>query len=248
MTPDGLPYVGPLTLLGDRVLVATGFAKWGMTNATVAAQILRDRLMSHENPLAATFDSNRFDPLAAGPSLLKENADVALHLVETASRRRARLRAWHPARVRSSRPARKRRAAFRDGQGELHLLSAACTHLGCEVRFNEAERLVGLPVSRLAVRRRRRPRARGSGGDRARARRRGPSMTVDDSVGQAAGADEHTTLEAASEERPVFGYAVLVATFGAVFGSALAGAARGNASPTASPAGTSSSPVSPPTS
>ena len=56
-------------------------------------------------------------------------------------------------------------------------------------------------------------------------------MAVDHSAGQAASADEHAKPEPASEERPVFGYAVLVATFGAVFGSALAGAARGNGLP-----------------
>ena len=140
MTPDGLPYVGPLTLLGDRVLVATGFAKWGMTNATAAAQILRDRLTSRENPLAATFDSNRFDPLAAGPSLLKENADVALHLVGDRFERAHSVESLAPGEGAIVKTGGKRRAAFRDGQGEVHLLSAACTHLGCEVRFNEAER------------------------------------------------------------------------------------------------------------
>ena len=34
---DGLPFVGPLTPFDDRVLMATGFAKWGMTGGTAAA-------------------------------------------------------------------------------------------------------------------------------------------------------------------------------------------------------------------
>ena len=34
----------------------------------------------------------------------------------------------------------QRVAGFRDERGALHVFGAACTHLGCEVRFNEAER------------------------------------------------------------------------------------------------------------
>jgi Rieske Fe-S protein len=30
-------------------------------------------------------------------------------------------------------------AVYRDGDGDLHAVSATCTHLGCEVRFNGAE-------------------------------------------------------------------------------------------------------------
>ena len=38
-TPDGIPYVGPVGG-SDRLLVATGFNKWGMTNASAAALAL----------------------------------------------------------------------------------------------------------------------------------------------------------------------------------------------------------------
>ena len=43
-TVDGLPFVGPLTPFEDRVLMATGFAKWGLTGGTAAALILADRV------------------------------------------------------------------------------------------------------------------------------------------------------------------------------------------------------------
>ena len=32
-----------------------------------------------------------------------------------------------------------RRAVYRDGGGNLHTVSATCTHLGCIVAFNDAE-------------------------------------------------------------------------------------------------------------
>ena len=36
MTADGVPYVGALTPVSKRVLYATGFAKWGLTNGAAA--------------------------------------------------------------------------------------------------------------------------------------------------------------------------------------------------------------------
>lgn len=39
-------------------------------------------------------------------------------------------------------------AAYRDGDG-LRCVSATCTHLGCEVRFQHRRALVGLPLPRL---------------------------------------------------------------------------------------------------
>src|SRR3954447_22417112 len=41
-TIDTVPYVGKLSPLGDQLLMATGFAKWGMTGGTAAAMILAD--------------------------------------------------------------------------------------------------------------------------------------------------------------------------------------------------------------
>jgi len=58
-TVDGVPYVGGLTPLADRVFMATGFAKWGMTGGTAAALLLTDLLLGRDNPAARLFDPNR---------------------------------------------------------------------------------------------------------------------------------------------------------------------------------------------
>ena len=56
------------------VLMATGFAKWGMTGGTAAAMMLADRLLGRENPWAGLFDPNRLKPRAVGAAFVKENA------------------------------------------------------------------------------------------------------------------------------------------------------------------------------
>lgn len=57
---DHVPFVGRLSPTARGRWVATGFGKWGMTNAYVAAEILRDAI-DEKAPAewAATFDSTR---------------------------------------------------------------------------------------------------------------------------------------------------------------------------------------------
>ncbi len=48
--PDGVPYVGPLPRGRGRVLVATGFDKWGMTNGVAAALSLSAEILGGGPP------------------------------------------------------------------------------------------------------------------------------------------------------------------------------------------------------
>lgn len=78
---DKVPFVGRLTRGSDHVYTATGFGKWGMTNGTVSAMMLTDRIVGRPNEWAALFDSKRVNPLAAAKKFLEENAGVAGHFV-----------------------------------------------------------------------------------------------------------------------------------------------------------------------
>ena len=59
MTLDDIPYIGQYSKSTPDVFVATGFNKWGMTNAMVAADILCDLVQGKNNPYAAVFDPSR---------------------------------------------------------------------------------------------------------------------------------------------------------------------------------------------
>jgi Rieske Fe-S protein len=142
MPADGIPYVGRLSPIARSVWTASGFKKWGMTNGAAAALMLADAIAGRENPWAQTFDSNRFKPLAAAPTLLKETVSVGAHFFGD------RL---SPPDVRSLddlapgdggivKVDGDRVAAFRDDDGVVHAVSPICTHLFCQVSFNAAER------------------------------------------------------------------------------------------------------------
>jgi Rieske Fe-S protein len=139
---DGMPYIGRISGHHDRVWVATGFRKWGMTNGTVAAIILSDRIAGRDNPWAEAFDSTRLAPGASIKKLVSENVDVGKRFVAD------RIRNWHPKPVEELEIDEgeivkldgEAVAAYRDTDGTVHAVAATCTHLGCRVTFNTAER------------------------------------------------------------------------------------------------------------
>ncbi len=141
-TVDSLPFVGPLTPFEDRVLMATGFAKWGLTGGTAAALILADRILGRENPWASLFDPNRLNARASAGKLVSENAKAGVHFVADRVTKRGRrdIEDLAPGEGDIVRHRGEKVAGYRDDDGTLIAVSATCTHLGCQVNWNRAER------------------------------------------------------------------------------------------------------------
>ena len=59
MTLDGIPCIGQYSKKTPNFYVATGFNKWGITSAMVAAKILTDAVLENENPYAEVFSPSR---------------------------------------------------------------------------------------------------------------------------------------------------------------------------------------------
>jgi glycine/D-amino acid oxidase-like deaminating enzyme/nitrite reductase/ring-hydroxylating ferredoxin subunit len=145
MPADGMPYVGRLWPFSDRILTATGFRKWGLANGTAAAMMLCDRLEGRTNAWAPTFDATRLKPLAAGPAILKEGVRDALYLAADRIRKRGSASILSPGEGKVVTAGRRQIAVSRDEVGTLHAVSARCTHLGCIVTWNAAERTWDCP-------------------------------------------------------------------------------------------------------
>jgi glycine/D-amino acid oxidase-like deaminating enzyme/nitrite reductase/ring-hydroxylating ferredoxin subunit len=141
MPVDHLPYIGRLWPFSERLLTATGFQKWGLAQSAAAAQILRDAIVGRENPWAATYSPFRPRRLSGTPGFLKENADVGVRFVADRVRRRESAEPPPgPGEGRVVSAGGRQVALSRDDEGNLHAVSARCTHLGCIVDWNPAER------------------------------------------------------------------------------------------------------------
>ena len=139
---DKLPYVGRLLPVSPGIWTATGFRKWGMTLGTAAAMILADLIQGRTNPWAQTFDPNRVTPAQSARSFVTENLDVARHFVRDrlALPGRDALTTLAPGEGVVVRVGTQAYAVSRDEHGDWRSLSPVCTHMGCHVRWNTAER------------------------------------------------------------------------------------------------------------
>jgi Rieske Fe-S protein len=155
MPADGVPFVGKLTPRSRSTYTATGFRKWGLAMAGAAAEMITDAIAGRENGWHALFDSNRLNVAASAKDLVTENANVAFHFFADRVTRRARDAAEDLAPGDGKVVSRHGRqvAVARASDGAILSVSARCTHLGCIVAWNNAERSWDCPChgSRFAM-------------------------------------------------------------------------------------------------
>ena len=137
-TIDGLPFIGETA---DRQFTVTGVAGNGMTFGTLGAMMVRDAVLGRSNPWRALLDPRRSNVRSSAWDYVRENKDYLYYMVRDHLARRHAGSVGHlqPGQGRVVDLDGKRVAAHRDRQGVLTLRSAICTHLGCEVHWNQAE-------------------------------------------------------------------------------------------------------------
>lgn len=143
-----LPYAGPLVPHDDRIMVASGYDKWGMTNAVAAALALSSSLLGGHTEWAAAMRSWSGRELKGAISALRVNASVGLALGT----------GWVAPLLHSPErlnPGEGRGRVERGGlapvavctvDGRTVRRSAVCTHLHGIVNWNDAERSWDCPL------------------------------------------------------------------------------------------------------
>lgn len=136
---DGLGLIGR-DLVDEQIFVITGDSGFGMTHGTLGGVIVSDLITGQPNPWIKLYDPGRV-PLQAAGKLLQEGLNTVSHVAEWLSGGEVRsiadiptgsgaILGWGP----------NKSAVYRDEQGTLHSCSAACTHTGCVVGWNEIEK------------------------------------------------------------------------------------------------------------
>ncbi|MEI5908309.1 FAD-dependent oxidoreductase [Bacillus spongiae] len=141
MTLDKVPYIGHITKNKQKVFIATGFQKWGMTNGTIAAKIITDSILNKPNNYENLYTPSRFKIDPSLKTFVKENTNVAYHFIEGklgGDRKPLDQLSFDEGAVITFNG--KRAGAYKDEQGQIHLVDTTCTHLGCEVEWNHGDR------------------------------------------------------------------------------------------------------------
>ncbi|MEO7455776.1 MAG: FAD-dependent oxidoreductase [Gemmatimonadaceae bacterium] len=144
-TSDGLPFVGATAA---HQYAATGFAGNGLTFGTLSALVMHDAILGGENPWRELFDPHR---KSAAPGVLKtflaENVDYPKYYIADRLRRNRSdgVDTVKPGEGKVLTIGGKPVACSRASDGTLTKVSAVCTHMGCLVRWNGAERTWDCP-------------------------------------------------------------------------------------------------------
>ncbi|EMA36323.1 FAD-dependent oxidoreductase [Halobiforma nitratireducens] len=146
VTADRIPFVGRAGPTTDTVFVATGFRGWGMTNGVAAGRLLAERIATPGSgpEELELFDPLRFTPTASLGKTLTENADAVSEFATDWARTlfspdRSAIERGEGRVLRRGRGGLEPIACARDADGELHAVSAVCTHMGCLLEWNDAE-------------------------------------------------------------------------------------------------------------
>ena len=143
-TPDGLPYIGETAA---HQFAGTGYSGNGLTFGTLTAMMAADRIAGRTNPWTDLFDPSRKKIRGGAWDYVRENKDYPYYLIrdrvagaEGKTTRAVPRRAGKVIDLDGQKV-----AAYRDARGNLTKRSAVCTHMGCLVDWNEAERTWDCP-------------------------------------------------------------------------------------------------------
>src|SRR5215204_3256841 len=131
-TADRLPFVGQPSKKAAGLYVATGFNGWGISNGTAAGMAIADQIHSQPNSWAPIFNPTRRSPKGFNKGGDTQSSVASIDAIPAGQggvikRGKQKLAVW------------------KDMNGKPHALSASCTHLGCTVTWNNAERTWDCP-------------------------------------------------------------------------------------------------------
>jgi glycine/D-amino acid oxidase-like deaminating enzyme/nitrite reductase/ring-hydroxylating ferredoxin subunit len=131
-TPDRVPFVGQPSKQARGLYVATGFNGWGISNGTAAGIAVADQIRGRSNSWARVYNPMRRSKKRFNPGGDTQSSMPGLEAIP----------AGQGGVVKHG---KQQLAVWKDSKGKPHALSASCTHMGCTVTWNNAERTWDCP-------------------------------------------------------------------------------------------------------
>lgn len=143
---DALPSIG-LMPGSERIMLATGYGKWGLAHAAAAADIFAAILEGRPTPARELYDPRRVHPARSARAVVSQTLHVAKSFLGDRLKHQAARDVGELASGQGGICTQdgKTVAAYRDEGGALRTVSPACTHMGCHVRWNSAEKTWDCP-------------------------------------------------------------------------------------------------------
>lgn len=146
ITLDKIPYIGEFSTMMPNVYIATGFNKWGLTSSNIAANIITDKILGKENEYEEIFNSKRIEPIKnrqelgdmikeAGKSIVMSRFKIPKSQLEDIKIGEGKIIEVENSKI----------GVYKSNSGEIFKVKPYCTHLGCELYFNNIEKVWECP-------------------------------------------------------------------------------------------------------
>ena len=143
---DKIPYIGDFSSIMPNLYVATGFKKWGITSSNIASKIISDKILGKENKYEYLFKATRLEPLKNHEELgnmIKESVHSLIinklkdapDTLEDIANNEGKIIEYEGQKV----------GVYKNQNGECFFIKPVCTHLGCELSFNNLEKTWDCP-------------------------------------------------------------------------------------------------------
>jgi nitrite reductase/ring-hydroxylating ferredoxin subunit len=136
---DSIAYIGRNPWDRKNVYIITGDSGIGMTYCTIGGLLIKDLIIGNENEWEKIYSPSRFTLKASGPFFKMLKDDLVSVLNKWFYRDTAELSGIKSGEAKIVKLEGEKCGAFRDRNGNLHIVSAECTHLKCMVNWNKDE-------------------------------------------------------------------------------------------------------------
>lgn len=146
ITLDKIPYIGEFSSLMPNMYVGTGFNKWGMTTSNVAANIVADKILGIKNKYEEAFSSTRLKPIKnieeiknmlkqTATSLVVDKLKIPDNTLKDIKNDTGKIIEIDGNKI----------GIYRDASGNIYAVHPTCTHLGCTLSWNNADKTWDCP-------------------------------------------------------------------------------------------------------
>lgn len=143
---DKIAYIGDYSNIMPHVYIGTGFKKWGITTADIAANIITDKIIGKENDYEKIFNSKRLHPIKNRwemKNMIKQTVNsfafekfkIPVGDIEEIQNDNAAILDINGTNV----------GIYKDTSGNIYALKPVCSHLGCQLKWNNLDKTWDCP-------------------------------------------------------------------------------------------------------
>ncbi len=138
MTKDNMPYIGEIS---NNLFIATGYNTWGMTNGTLAGEIISGLILKRDNEYAKLFNPKRHNNLN---TIIKYPLYAIFSSYALIYSKINKNKSWYK-NVILKKIDGVNVGIYKDENGCEHIVKTNCPHLGCTLIFNSVEKTWDCP-------------------------------------------------------------------------------------------------------